>query len=52
MALNTIQKAAKEHNLPITVKTTTSKLENTFWNCVIVKGYPVPNNSFRFVLRK
>lgn len=46
--LNTIQKAAKEQNLPILVKTTTPKLEDTFWSCVIGKGYPVPNNSFRF----
>lgn len=46
--LHTIQKAAKEQNLPIVVKTTTPKLEDTFWSCVIGKGYPVPNNSFRF----
>lgn len=46
--LHTIQKAAKEQNLPITVKTTTPKIEDTFWTCVIGKGYPVPNNSFRF----
>lgn len=46
--LNVIQKSAKEQNLPITVKITTPKLEDTFWSCVIGKGYPVPNNSFRF----
>lgn len=50
--LNIIQKAAKEQNLPITVKTTTPKLEDTFWSCVIGKGYPVPNNSFRFCTEK
>lgn len=50
--LNTIQKAAKEQNLPIMVKTTTPKLEDTFWSCVIGKGYPVPNNSFRFCTEK
>ena len=50
--LSTIQKAAKEQDLPIVVKTTTPKLEDTFWSCVIGKGYPVPNNSFRFCTEK
>ena len=46
--LQTIQKAAKEQALPISVVTTTPQIEDTFWSCVIGKGYPVPNNSFRF----
>jgi putative sulfurtransferase DndC len=46
--LQTIQKAAREQQLPIVVKTTTPQIEDTFWSCVIGKGYPVPNNSFRF----
>ncbi|MDH6313001.1 DNA sulfur modification protein DndC [Parabacteroides sp. PFB2-10] len=46
--LQTIKKAAKEQQLPITVVTTTPQVEDTFWSCVIGKGYPVPNNSFRF----
>lgn len=50
--LQTIQKAAKEQQLPIIVKTTTPKIEDTFWCCVIGKGYPVPNNSFRFCTEK
>jgi len=50
--LDTIQKAAKEQNLPVMVKSTTPKLEDTFWSCVIGKGYPVPNNSFRFCTEK
>jgi DNA sulfur modification protein DndC len=50
--LQTIQKAAKEQQLPITVKTTTPQIEDTFWCCVIGKGYPVPNNSFRFCTEK
>ena len=50
--LNSIQKGAKEQNLPIMVKSTTPKLEDTFWSCVIGKGYPVPNNSFRFCTEK
>jgi DNA sulfur modification protein DndC len=50
--LQTIQKAAKEQKLPIIVKTTTPQIEDTFWCCVIGKGYPVPNNSFRFCTEK
>jgi len=47
-----IDNAAKEQNLPIHVKVTTPALEDTFWSCVIGKGYPVPNNSFRFCTEK
>lgn len=50
--LATIQRAAKEQLMPITVATTTPTLEDTFWCCVIGKGYPVPNNSFRFCTEK
>jgi DNA sulfur modification protein DndC len=50
--LQTVQKAAKEQQLPVTVKTTTPQIEDTFWCCVIGKGYPVPNNSFRFCTEK
>lgn len=50
--LSTIRRAAKEQSLPINVHTTTPDLEDTFWCCVIGKGYPVPNNSFRFCTEK
>jgi DNA sulfur modification protein DndC len=50
--LQTIQKTAKEQALPISVVTTTPQIEDTFWSCVIGKGYPVPNNSFRFCTEK
>jgi DNA sulfur modification protein DndC len=50
--LQTIQKSAKEQKLPITVKTTTPQIEDTFWSCIIGKGYPVPNNAFRFCTEK
>ena len=50
--LLTIQKAAKEQQLLITVKTTTPQIEDTFWCCVIGKGYPAPNNLFRFCTEK
>ena len=50
--LTTIGRAAKEQQLPISVHTTTPELEDSFWCCVIGKGYPVPNNSFRFCTEK
>ena len=50
--LQSIDKAAKDQRLPITVKKTTPHVEDTFWSCVIGKGYPVPNNVFRFCTEK
>lgn len=50
--LQKIQKSAKEQKLPIIVTTTTPQIEDTFWCCVIGKGYPVPNNAFRFCTEK
>jgi len=50
--LKKIEKAAKEQDLPIIVKTTTPRLEDSFWVNVLGKGYPVPNNVFRFCTEK
>ena len=47
-----ISRAAKDQKLPIKVTTTTPALEDSFWCCVIGKGYPVPNNAFRFCTEK
>lgn len=47
-----IDEAAREQQMPVQVVTTTPQLEDTFWCCVIGKGYPVPNNSFRFCTEK
>jgi len=46
--LDLIQEAAVEEGLPITVHQTTPKLEDTFWARLIGKGYPAPNNLFRW----
>ncbi len=46
--LDKIEKSAPKQNIPIIVKKTTPKLEETFWINVIGKGYPVPNTSFRW----
>ena len=52
IVLKTIQNAAREQEMPVVVKTTTPSIEDTFWSCVIGKGYPVPNNAFRFCTEK
>jgi DNA sulfur modification protein DndC len=46
--LSIIDKEARDQGLPIFVQKTTPKLEETFWINVIGKGYPVPNNTFRW----
>jgi DNA sulfur modification protein DndC len=46
--LNKIQRAAAEQSMPITVHRTIPKLEDTFWVNLIGKGYPAPNNVFRW----
>ncbi len=50
--LDKIDRAAKEQKMPISVTRTTPAIEDSFWCCVIGKGYPVPNNSFRFCTEK
>lgn len=47
-----IAEAARDQDLPIFVKKTTPKLEETFWTNVIGKGYPVPNSAFRWCTDK
>ena len=50
--LECIKKAALDQDLPISVKKTVPRLEDSFWVNVLGKGYPVPNNSFRFCTEK
>ena len=50
--LSKIDSQAREQNLPIFVKKTTPKLEESFWINVLGKGYPVPNNTFRWCTDK
>lgn len=47
-----IETAARDQDLPIFVKKTTPKLDESFFLNVIGKGYPVPNNSFRWCTDK
>lgn len=46
--LQKIEEAAREQDMPILVRKTIPKLEDTFWVNVIGKGYPVPNTAFRW----
>ncbi|WP_297090320.1 DNA phosphorothioation system sulfurtransferase DndC [uncultured Draconibacterium sp.] len=50
--LNKINIAAREQDLPIFVKKTIPRLEDSFWVNIIGKGYPVPNNAFRWCTDK
>ena len=46
--LEHIEKKAREDDLPIFVRKTVPKLEDSFWVNTIGKGYPVPNMAFRW----
>lgn len=50
--LNKIEKEGREQNLPIYIRKTTPKLEESFWVNILGKGYPVPNNKFRWCTDK
>lgn len=46
--LKLIEQAAVEQDLPIRVIKTIPRLEDSFWVNLIGKGYPTPNNAFRW----
>ncbi len=46
--LRNIEKAAVIDGINLIVETTTPKLEDTFWVNVLGRGYPAPNNIFRW----
>lgn len=50
--LEKIDYAAKEQSLPIITQKTIPRLEDSFWVNVIGRGYPVPNNAFRWCTDK
>lgn len=50
--LGKIKEAAASLSMPIRVETTIPRLEDTFWVNVIGRGYPVPNNAFRWCTDK
>jgi DNA sulfur modification protein DndC len=46
--LKNIQTGAVTQSFPITVHETSPKLEDTFWVNLLGRGYPAPNNKFRW----
>lgn len=50
--LQKIDKAAREQDLPIFKRKTIPRLEDSFWVNIIGRGYPVPNNAFRWCTDK
>lgn len=48
ITLKNIQDEAVKQGIPLTVHETTPKLEESFWVNLIGKGYPTPNNTFRW----
>lgn len=46
--LKKIEKAAASQSMPVFVHKTIPRLEHTFWVNLIGKGYPAPNNMFRW----
>lgn len=48
VTLERIQNSAAKEGMPISVHETSPRLEDTFWVNLLGKGYPAPNNSFRW----
>jgi DNA sulfur modification protein DndC len=46
--LDAINRAAKELNLPFSANKVVPKLTDTFWVCLLGKGYPAPTTRFRW----
>jgi len=46
--LNQMKKAAAEQSMPVFVHQTVPAIEDSFWVNLIGKGYPAPNNVFRW----
>ena len=47
-ALEKMEAAAKSSSLPIETNLVRPVLDDTFWVCMIGKGYPAPSNTFRW----
>ena len=50
--LQRIEFAANDQNLPIRVIKTIPRLEDSYWVNTVGRGYPVPNNAFRWCTEK
>lgn len=47
-SLDEMEQTAKTQGLPISTNLLRPTLENTFWVCLLGKGYPAPSNNFRW----
>lgn len=47
-SLKQMERAAQEQGMPIVTTVTTPQITNTFWVCLIGKGYPAPRRGFRW----
>ena len=47
-SLSNMQAKAEEQNVPIQTSMVKPDLEDTFWVCLLGRGYPAPSNSFRW----
>ena len=47
-SLKKMQESAEQQKMPIETHLTYPAVENTFWVCLIGKGYPAPRNRFRW----
>lgn len=50
--LENIEKASMEQSMPIEVIRTNPRLQDSYWVKLIGRGYPAPNNSFRWCTDK
>lgn len=50
--LERIDQAAVEQSMPIEVRKTIPRLEDSFWVNILGRGYPIPNNAFRWCTDK
>ena len=47
-SLQMMEDAAKNHSLPIRTNLVKPKIEDSFWVCLLGKGFPAPSNLFRW----
>ena len=47
-SLERMERVAKKSLLPVETNLVKPKLDDTFWVCMIGKGYPAPSNTFRW----
>mgnify|MGYP001148726545 CR=1 FL=1 len=50
--LNKVSDAAVKQSIPVEVQKTIPRLEDSFWVNIVGRGYPVPNNAFRWCTDK